>query len=294
MTAKILSGKEFATQFKQTVCQKAHLFEKKYGLKPGLAVIIVGKDPASAIYVRNKHRACAETNIRSQIIELDESVSKKELLAVIDSLNKNQAVHGILLQLPLPKHLAKDGSEILSRIDPLKDVDGFHPLNVGRLSLGEDCLVPCTALGCLRLLEAAKIPLEGKRAVIVGRSNIVGKPLFHLLLQKNATVTICHSRTENLPSITKTADILIAAVGKPHFITSAMVKEKAAVIDVGINRIAPKKLVGDVAFEQVAKKAAFITPVPGGIGLLTIASLMENTLKAACLQITKRGDCIEN
>ena len=252
---------------------------------PGLAVVIVGEDPASQVYVRNKERACEELGFFSALIALPKETCKEELLAEIDRLNASRRIDGILVQLPLPRHLAEAEAEIIERIDPWKDVDGFHPVNIGRLVAGESSLVPCTPVGCMKMLALAGIPVEGKRAVIIGRSNIVGKPISHLLLAENATVTICHSRTENLPAIAREADILVAAVGRPNFVTADMVKPGATVIDVGINRIAPKKLVGDVDFEAVREIAGAITPVPGGVGLLTIATLMANTVEAARLQM---------
>ena len=287
MTARLLSGKEFAAKFKEDAAKRARAIEAAHGVTPGLAVIIVGEDPASQVYVRNKDRACAELGIYSEVIRMEASTTKAELIAKIDELNYDKRIHGILVQLPLPEALHREEQEILDRIDPAKDVDGFHPVNVGRLALGEPALVPCTPHGCLKMLELADIPIDGQRAVIVGRSNIVGKPMAQLLLAKNATVTICHSHTKDLASVTREADILVAAVGKPRFITADMVKPGATVIDVGINRIAPKKLVGDVDFEAVSEVAGAITPVPGGVGLLTVAMLMENVVTAAELQLAK-------
>ena len=291
MSARLLEGKVFAGQFKEDAKERADRLEEKYGVRPGLAVIIVGHDPASEVYVRNKHRACEELGIYSEVIEMSEESTKEEILARIDSLNKDSKIHGILVQLPLPKAPRPAEAEILDSIDPVKDVDGFHPVNVGRMVKGEEALLPCTPHGCLKMLALAGIPLEGKKAVVVGRSNIVGKPMLHLLLAKNATVTVCHSRTENLPAVTREADILVAAVGRPKFITAEMVKEGAAVIDVGINRLPPAepgakgKLVGDVDFEAVKEVAGAITPVPGGVGLLTVAMLMENVVQAAEMQL---------
>lgn len=287
MTARLLEGKVFAARLKEEAGRKAQELKAKYGITPGLAVIIVGENPASQVYVRNKHKACTELGFYSEGVELPADTTREMLLAEIDRLNHDDKIHGILVQLPLPKALQPYESEVLEAIDPLKDVDGFHPVNVGRLVTGQKALVPCTPHGCLRMLELADIPVEGANAVIIGRSNIVGKPMLHLLLGKNATVTICHSRTKNLAEITRQADILVAAVGKPKFVTADMVKPGAAVIDVGINRIAPKKLVGDVDFEAVSKVAGAITPVPGGVGLLTIAMLMQNTVEAARLQLEK-------
>ena len=285
MTARLLEGKVFAAKLKEEAGKKAQELKAKYGITPGLAVIIVGEKPASQVYVRNKHKACTELGFYSEGVELPATTTREELLAEIQRLNNDEKIHGILVQLPLPKELQPYESEVLEAINPLKDVDGFHPVNVGRLVTGQKALVPCTPHGCLRMLELAEIPVEGANAVIIGRSNIVGKPMFHLLLGKNATVTICHSRTKNLAEITRQADILVAAVGKAGFVTADMVKPGAAVIDVGINRIAPKKLVGDVDFEAVKEVAGAITPVPGGVGLLTIAMLMQNTVEAARLQL---------
>lgn len=281
--ARILSGKEFAARIKEDAARGVAAL-KAAGVLPRLAVIIVGSDPASEVYVRNKQRTCEELGIRSDHIALPAETSKEELLACIEELNVDPEVHGILVQLPLPAQIAEDEEEILSHIDPRKDVDGFHPVNVGHLVLGAPGLRPCTPAGCIRMLDYAGIPIEGAHAVIIGRSNIVGKPMAHLLLERNATVTICHSRTQNLAAIARTADILVAAVGRPHFVTADMVKEGATVIDVGINRIAPKQLVGDVDFDAAAAVAGAITPVPGGVGLLTVAMLMENVVQAAKAQ----------
>ena len=291
MSARLLAGQGVAGQFKEDDKPRADRLEEKYGVRPGLAVIIVGHDPASEVYVRNKHKACEELGIYSEVIEMPEESTKEEILARIDSLNKDRKIHGILVQLPLPKALRPAEAEILDSIDPVKDVDGFHPVNVGRMVKGEEALLPCTPHGCLKMLELAGIPIEGKKAVVVGRSNIVGKPMLHLLLARNATVTVCHSCTENLPAVTREADILVAAVGRPRFITAEMVKEGATVIDVGINRLPPAepgakgKLVGDVDFEAVKEVAGAITPVPGGVGLLTVAMLMENVVQAAEMQL---------
>ena len=281
--ARILSGKEFAARIKEDATRGVAEL-KAAGVLPRLAVIIVGSDPASEVYVRNKQRTCEELGIRSDHIALPAETTKEELLACIEELNVDPEVHGILVQLPLPAQIAEDEEEILSHIDPRKDVDGFHPVNVGHLVLGAPGLRPCTPAGCIRMLDYAGIPIEGAHAVIIGRSNIVGKPMAHLLLERNATVTICHSRTQNLAAIARTADILVAAVGRPRFVTADMVKEGATVIDVGINRIAPKQLVGDVDFDAAAAVAGAITPVPGGVGLLTVAMLMENVVQAAKAQ----------
>ncbi|MFC2767573.1 MAG: bifunctional methylenetetrahydrofolate dehydrogenase/methenyltetrahydrofolate cyclohydrolase FolD [Mitsuokella sp.] len=287
MAARILEGREFAARFRADAKERAAALREKTGVTPGLAVIIVGADPASKVYVRNKNKACAELGIYSEVIEMPGNTTKEALLAQIDALNASKKIHGILVQLPLPAAIAKDGHEIVNRISPAKDVDGFHPVNVGRLVTGEEALVPCTPHGCLRMLELAGIEMDGKRAVIIGRSNIVGKPLLHLLLARHATVTICHSHTKDLAAVTREADILVAAIGRPHFVTADMVKKGATVIDVGINRIAPKKLVGDVDFAHVKEVAGAITPVPGGVGLLTVAMLMENVVQAAERQLIK-------
>ena len=285
MTARLLEGKVFAAKLREEAGQKAAELKEKYGITPGLAVIIVGENPASQVYVRNKHKACTELGFYSEGVEMPETTTREELLAEIDRLNKDEKIHGILVQLPLPKALQPYESEVLEAIDPLKDVDGFHPVNVGRMATGQQSLLPCTPHGCIRMLELADIPMDGANAVVIGRSNIVGKPMMHLLLSRNATVTICHSHTKNLAEITRQADIIVAAVGKPGFVTADMVKPGATVIDVGINRIAPKKLVGDVDFEAVKEVAGAITPVPGGVGLLTIAMLMMNTVDAAEMQL---------
>lgn len=287
MSGRLLEGKVFAAELKEEAGRRAAELKEKYSITPGLAVIIVGENPASQVYVRNKHKACTELGFYSEGVEMPENTTREELLAEIHRLNKDEKIHGILVQLPLPKALQPYESEVLEAIDPLKDVDGFHPVNVGRLVTGQKALIPCTPHGCIRMLELAGIDIKGKNAVIIGRSNIVGKPMFHLLLSRHATVTVCHSRTENLAEVTKQADILVAAVGKPQFVTADMVKPGATVIDVGINRIAPKKLAGDVDFESVKEVAGAITPVPGGVGLLTIAMLMQNTVAAAELQLEK-------
>ncbi len=285
MSARILEGKVFAAEFKNDAKIKAAAIKEKYGVAPGLAVIIVGNNPASEVYVRNKHKSCEELGIYSEVIALPEETAKEELLAKIDELNNDKKIHGILVQLPLPKQIAACSDEILERINPAKDVDGFHPQNVGKLVTGQDALTPCTPLGCIRMLKSAGIEIDGKRAVIIGRSNIVGKPMLHLLMKENATVTVCHSHTKDLAAVAKEADILVAAMGKPKFVTADMVKEGATVIDVGINRIAPKKLAGDVDFEAVKEVAGAITPVPGGVGLLTVATLMNNVVFAAEKQL---------
>ncbi len=287
MTATVLEGKVFAAEIKKSVHKDVEKFIESQGIIPGLAVIIVGENAASKVYVANKHKACEELGIYSEVIRMPASATKQELLEQIHILNESTTIHGILLQLPLPDALKDDEAELLKAIHPDKDVDGFHPVNVGKLAIGQEHLVPCTPAGCIKILELANVEIAGKHAVIIGRSNIVGKPMANLLLSRHATVTICHSRTANLSSITSQADILIVAIGKAHFVTKDMVKPGAVVIDVGINRLADKKLVGDVNFEDVKEVAGAITPVPGGVGLLTIAMLLSNTVKAAQLQCHK-------
>jgi len=284
MSARILEGKVFAAKIKDNVKIEVETLKNVHGITPGLAVLIVGENPASKVYVANKDKACAESGIYSKVLRLPEHITKEELLTEIKALNENAAIHGILLQLPVPEHLKNYETEFLNAIDPDKDVDGFHPINVGKLAIGEEHLLPCTPFGCIKMLELADIEIAGKHAVIIGRSNIVGKPMANLLLSRHATVTICHSRTKDLASITRQADILVVAIGKPNFVTQEMVKPGAVVIDVGINRIGEKKLVGDVDFEQVKEVAGAITPVPGGVGLLTIAMLLSNTITAVKLQ----------
>lgn len=281
MAAQLLNGNAIALRLTEEVRQKVKEFQSAYGTSPGLTVVIVGEDPASKVYVGRKHKACLDTGINSEVIRLPETIAEGELLATIDRLNADAAVHGILVQLPLPRHI--DAEKVLERIRPDKDVDGFHPMNVGNLCVGKENLVPCTPYGIIKMLEMEGIAVEGKRAVIIGRSNIVGKPMAMLLLARHATVTVCHSRTKDLAAVCRQGDILVAAIGKPEFVTRDMVKPGATVIDVGINRVGDK-LVGDVNFADVAETAGHITPVPGGVGPLTIAMLLHNTLKAAVLQ----------
>ena len=275
---KILDGKKISAKVREDLKLEVDNL-KKEGIKPKLAVIMVGNDPASKVYVRNKNKACEEIGIEYEEFLLGEETTMEELLNVIDNLNKNQNIDGILLQSPIPKHL--DINKAFRAILPEKDVDGFHPINAGKLSIGEKCFVPCTPHGVVKIIEEYNIETEGKNVVIVGRSNIVGKPLIQCMLQKNATVTVCHSKTINLEEFTKKADILIVAIGKPKFITENMVKEGVVVIDIGINRNEEGKIVGDVDFDNVSKKASYITPVPGGVGPMTIAMLMENVVEAA-------------
>ena len=278
---KLIDGKELAKKIRLELKEKTEEL-KKHGIKPKLAVIMVGDDKASAVYVKNKSKACEEIGIEFEEFLLDKTITQEELIKLIKNLNNREDVHGILLQSPIPEGL--DIREAFNAIDYRKDVDGFNPVNVGKLSIGEDSFISCTPYGVIKMLEEYNIPIEGKRAVIIGRSNIVGKPLIQCLLNKNATVTVCHSKTKNIEEITSQADILVAALGKPHFVKENMVKEGAVVIDVGINRNEEGKLVGDVDFENVSKKASYITPVPGGVGPMTIAMLMNNVIKAAKLK----------
>lgn len=279
--SQILDGKKIAAEIKNEVKNEVERLKKK-GVTPGLATILVGDDPASHIYVRNKVKDCQETGIYSEKIVLDKETSESELLSIISDLNNRRDIHGILIQLPLPGHL--DEHSIIDAILPEKDVDGFHPVNQGRMLLGKDAIYPCTPAGIIEILKRYEIAIEGKNAVVIGRSNIVGKPAAVLFLKENATVTICHSKTQDLAEFTRRADILVVAVGKARFVNADMVKEGAVVIDVGINREGDK-IVGDVDFESVSKKASYITPVPGGVGLVTRAMLLKNTIKACELQI---------
>ena len=278
MAARILDGKSLAAQVRAGVKQEVARLAQR-GIRPGLAVILAGADPASKVYVRNKVRACEETGVRSWLCEYPAAVSQAAILSRIEELNDDRAVHGILVQLPLPKHL--DALRVLDAVSPAKDVDGFHDANLGALLAGKPGLVPCTPAGVMRLLEHAGVQLAGRRAVVIGRSNIVGKPLSLLLLQKDATVTICHSKTADLENVARQADILVAAIGRPKLVGAAMVKPGACVVDVGINRLADGTLAGDVDFQAVQQVAGWITPVPGGVGPMTIAMLLENCLYAA-------------
>ena len=273
----IIDGKKVSSHIKDDIAAEVKMLKNKTGKTPGLAVVLVGDDPASAVYVKNKNKTCKNIGFQSFEHILSENTSEDKLLNLINELNNDDQVNGILVQLPLPSHISS--KKILVSINPQKDVDGFHLENVGRLVTGNALFKPCTPAGIIKLLDEYKIEIEGKNAVIIGRSNIVGKPVSFLLLERNATVTICHSRTKDLPSITRSADILIAAIGKPNFVSLDMVKNNAVVIDVGINRL-DGKLVGDVDFTSVSKQASLITPVPGGVGPMTIAMLMENTLQA--------------
>ncbi len=273
-----IDGKKISQDIKDELKEKVAQL-KQEGLNPCLAVIQVGNDPASTVYVGNKKKACAYIGIESKAFELPEETTEEELLKIIDDLNKDDSVHGILVQLPIPKHM--DEKKVTRAIVPEKDVDGFHPQNVGALSIGEQGFVSCTPAGIIQLLKRSNIEIEGKECVVVGRSNIVGKPMALLLLRENGTVTICHSRTKDLKAVCKRADILVAAIGKPKFFDDSYVKEGAVVIDVGIHRDANNKLCGDVDFEKVEPIASAITPVPGGVGPMTIAMLMNNCVEAA-------------
>ncbi|MDY4542870.1 MAG: bifunctional methylenetetrahydrofolate dehydrogenase/methenyltetrahydrofolate cyclohydrolase FolD [Candidatus Ventricola sp.] len=281
MAATLIDGRAVAKALKEEIAQRTQAMIAQ-GVTPHLAVVLVGEDPASQVYVRNKENGCIKAGIRSTVIRLEEDCTQQELEETVKRLNADASVDGILVQLPLPKHLNE--ASVLRLIDPDKDVDGFHAMNSGRLMNGQPGFVPCTPLGVMKLLEAYGIDPAGKHAVVIGRSNIVGKPMAMLLLRANATVTICHSRTQNLAEITRQADILVAAVGRANFVTADMVKPGAAVIDVGINRV-DGKIVGDVDFDAVSGVAGYITPVPGGVGQMTIAMLLANTLDAAA----KRG-----
>jgi methylenetetrahydrofolate dehydrogenase (NADP+) / methenyltetrahydrofolate cyclohydrolase len=278
MAAQILDGKSLAASIRAELQREVAALVQR-GVRPGLAVILAGDDPASKVYVRNKTRACEEVGVRSQQIDYPASVTQAELIARISKLNADPAVHGILMQLPLPKGI--DAGRVLEAIAPAKDVDGFHEANLGALMAGRPGVVPCTPLGCMRLIERAGVQVAGRHAVVLGRSNIVGKPLAQLLLQRDATVTICHSKSGDLADFTRQADILIAAVGRAKLVTDAMVKPGACVVDVGINRLPDGKLAGDVDFEAVRPIAGWITPVPGGVGPMTIAMLLENCIRAA-------------
>ena len=277
----IIDGKAVSAKVRGEVAQEVLELQSR-GITPGLAVVIVGDDPASRVYVNNKKKDCAEVGIHSTEIAMPASTSQVQLMELIDELNKNKDIHGILVQMPLPKHL--DEKAVINAILPQKDVDAFHPVNVGKIMIGDYDFLPCTPAGVMELLKDAGVSVSGKECVVVGRSNIVGKPMAMMLLHQNGTVTICHSRTTDLAETTRRADILIAAVGKVNMITADMVKDGAVVVDVGMNKSPEGKLVGDVDFAEVSKKASFITPVPGGVGPMTRAMLLKNTLKAVKLQ----------
>jgi len=280
--AQILDGRALAQRVREEVREEVEAFTARHGTRPGLAAILVGDDPASALYVRNKARAAGQVGIRSETFHLPARTSQRELLELVDQLNAREDVHGILPQLPLPEHL--DPEAVFDRIDPRKDVDGLSPYNAGRLALGRPQLVPCTPMGVLELVRATGVQLRGARAVVVGRSNLVGKPTALLLLSEHATVTLCHSRTRDLALHTREADVLVAAVGRPRLVTADMVKPGAVVVDVGITRQGDR-IVGDVDFDRVQEVAGWITPVPGGVGPMTVAMLLRNTVRAARLQL---------
>lgn len=275
---ELLNGKELAQKLQQEMTQEVTALKEK-GLQPGLAVILVGEDPASQVYVRNKERAANNIGMYSVVYRLPETTSEADLIAKIEELNQDDKIHGILVQLPLPKHINED--LVLDTIAPEKDVDGFHPMNLGNLFAGKPTMIPCTPAGIMELIKLSGLDLAGKNAVIIGRSNIVGKPMAHLLLQANATVTICHSKTKDLPKVAKQADVLVVAIGRANFVTADFIKEGAVVIDVGINRDENNKLTGDVKFDEVAPLTSYITPVPGGVGPMTITMLMRQTIAAA-------------
>ncbi|HER7002918.1 TPA: bifunctional methylenetetrahydrofolate dehydrogenase/methenyltetrahydrofolate cyclohydrolase [Streptococcus pyogenes] len=276
---ELIDGKALAQKMQQELAAKVNNLKQKKGIVPGLAVILVGDDPASQVYVRNKERAALTVGFKSETVRLSEFICQEELIAVIERYNADNTIHGILVQLPLPNHI--NDKKIILAIDPKKDVDGFHPMNTGHLWSGRPLMVPCTPSGIMELLREYNVNLEGKHAVIIGRSNIVGKPMAQLLLDKNATVTLTHSRTRQLKEVCRCADVLIVAIGQGHFITKQYIKEGAIVIDVGMNRDDNGKLIGDVAFDEVAEVAAKITPVPGGVGPMTIAMLLEQTYQSA-------------
>jgi methylenetetrahydrofolate dehydrogenase (NADP+) / methenyltetrahydrofolate cyclohydrolase len=284
MSAKIIDGKQVAKDIREEIRVEVEELTRN-GVQPGLAVVLVGEDPASQSYVKAKAKACEEAGIYSRVIRKSEAISEQELLGLIQELNEDKLIHGILVQLPLPKHISEDA--VIQAIHPEKDVDGFHPINVGNMVIGAPCYLPCTPHGIIELIKRTGTSISGKHAVVVGRSNIVGKPVSMLLLQENATVSICHSRTPDLGAITRQADILVVAVGKANMIGAEHVAHEAVVIDVGVNRVEGNKLVGDVRFDEVKEVASFITPVPGGVGPMTITMLLKNTVEAAKLKRIK-------
>lgn len=281
--AEIINGRIVSAKLREEIAAEVADFKEKHGRTPGLAVIVVGDDPASAVYVRNKHQACLEAGIRSYQIELPADISEDELIAKIDELNSNEMVNGILVQLPLPDSISEE--RVINAISPEKDVDAFHPSNVGKIMIGSYKLLPCTPAGIIALFCHYGVEISGKRCVVIGRSNIVGKPMSLLLTERNGTVTLCHSKTRDIDTICREADIIVVAVGRAAFLRADMVKPGAVVIDVGINRLGNGKLCGDVAFDEVSEVASMITPVPGGVGPMTIAMLLKNTLTAAKEQI---------
>lgn len=281
---ELIDGKALSQKMQAELGRKVERLKEQHGIIPGLAVILVGDNPASQVYVRNKERSALEAGFKSETLRLSESISQEELIDIIHQYNEDKSIHGILVQLPLPQHI--NDKKIILAIDPKKDVDGFHPMNTGHLWSGRPMMVPCTPAGIMEMFREYHVDLEGKHAVIIGRSNIVGKPMAQLLLDKNATVTLTHSRTRNLSEVTKEADILIVAIGQGHFVTKDFVKEGAVVIDVGMNRDENGKLIGDVVFEQVAEVASMITPVPGGVGPMTTTMLLEQTYQAALRSVS--------
>lgn len=283
--AELIDGKLVSATIRNNIKDEVLQLKETYKKTPGLAVILVGDDPASAVYVRNKHKACAEVGIESYQIVMPKETTEEELLEKINELNANDDVHGILVQMPLPKHISEEN--VINAISPEKDVDAFHPVNVGKIVLGTYDFLPCTPAGVMQLLDFYNVDICGKECVVLGRSNIVGKPMAHLLLAKNGTVTVCHSRTKDLSSVVSRADIVVVAIGKANFVKADMIKRGAVVIDVGINRLDNGKLCGDVDFEDVSSKASMITPVPGGVGPMTITMLLKNTVVAAKMKFKK-------
>lgn len=290
MSSAIINGKEIGQQIRESIAERVQVLTAE-GMTPGLAVVLVGNNPASKTYVANKQKSCEAIGVFSELVKLDENTTQETLVAEIAKLNAREDIHGILVQLPLPKQIDEDA--VIAAIDPSKDVDGFSPVSVGKMMLGQETYLPCTPFGVMKLLEYTGIDVAGKHAVIVGRSHIVGKPMGQLLLQKDATVTYTHSKTKDLPFYTKQADIIIAAVGRPNFITAEHVKEGAVVIDVGINRDAQNKLVGDVDFASVDGIASHITPVPGGVGPMTITMLLFNTVQAAEIALAEQKQKVQ-
>jgi methylenetetrahydrofolate dehydrogenase (NADP+) / methenyltetrahydrofolate cyclohydrolase len=279
VAAQLIDGKALSQSVRDKIAQEAASLFARSGIKPGLAAILVGDDPASHLYVKNKEKACEAVGIYVADHKLPASTTQEELLTLIDKVNRDPQIHGILVQLPLPKQI--DSKVVLNAVSPDKDADGFHPYNIGRLVEGNPVFEACTPKGVIKMIESTGIGIEGKRAVVLGRSNIVGKPVALMLLQRNATVTVCHSKTKDLPAVCREAEILVVAIGKPKFVTADMVREGAVVVDVGVNRGADGKFVGDVDFEAVSAKASWISPVPGGVGPMTIAMLLQNTLESA-------------
>lgn len=279
MSARLIDGKALAQQVRERLAKESAELLAKTGVKPGLSTILVGDDPASHLYVKNKQKACDVAGMYIDDHKLPASTTQADLLALIEKANGDSKIHGILVQLPLPKHI--DSKAVLDAVSPHKDADGFHPYNFGRLVEGHPVFEACTPKGVIKMIESTGVSIEGKRAVVLGRSNIVGKPLALMLLQRNATVTICHSKTKDLPAVCREAELLLVAIGKPRFVTADMVREGAVVVDVGTNRLPDGKVVGDVDFEPVSRKAAWISPVPGGVGPMTIAMLLDNTVESA-------------